>query len=119
MITIALDAMGGDHGPQVTLPATFDFLRKNPSCSAILVGQEVVLRPYITPVEQEFLARIAVRNATEVVDMDEPVASALRGKRGQSLLKNLAQALDEMPEKRLIALATNPMEDGGRLGCCG
>jgi len=80
-ITLAIDCMGGDHGPQVTLPATFDFLRKNPSCSAILVGQEAVLRAYVTPVAQELLTRVSVRNATEVVDMDEPVASALRGKK--------------------------------------
>ena len=84
-ITLAIDCMGGDHGPQVTLPATFDFLRKNPSCSAILVGQEAVLRAYVTPVAQEFLARVSVRNATEVVDMDEPVASALRGKKDSSM----------------------------------
>ncbi len=84
-ITLAIDCMGGDHGPQVTLPATFDFLRKNPSCSAILVGQEAVLRPYVAPVAQEFLARISVRNATEIVDMDELVASALRGKKDSSM----------------------------------
>ena len=32
--------MGGDHGPQVTVPAVFDFLRRDPDCAVVLVGRE-------------------------------------------------------------------------------
>ena len=42
------------------------------------------------------------------------VASAIRGKRGQALLKELAAALDAMPEKRLIRY-TLQAKDGD---CC-
>ncbi|MFZ3036049.1 MAG: phosphate acyltransferase PlsX [Rugosibacter sp.] len=86
-ITLAIDCMGGDHGPLVTLPATFDFLRQNPSCSAILVGREDVLRPYIADaaIADELGSRFVIRHASEVVAMDEPVASALRSKKDSSM----------------------------------
>jgi glycerol-3-phosphate acyltransferase PlsX len=43
-ITIALDAMGGDHGAHVTVPAAANFLARNPQPRSVLVGQEPVLR---------------------------------------------------------------------------
>ena len=35
---IAVDAMGGDHGPSVTVPASADFLEAHPDSELILVG---------------------------------------------------------------------------------
>jgi len=84
-ITLAVDCMGGDNGLAVTLPATFEFLRKETACAAILVGREELLRPAVEKVALEFGARIAIRHATEVVEMDEPVANALRGKKDSSM----------------------------------
>lgn len=84
-ITLAVDCMGGDHGTAVTVPATFDFLRQDAACSAILVGREEVLRPYLISAAAEFGPRLAIRPAAEVVGMDEAVASALRGKKDSSM----------------------------------
>ncbi|PKO83216.1 MAG: phosphate acyltransferase [Betaproteobacteria bacterium HGW-Betaproteobacteria-11] len=84
-ITLAVDCMGGDHGAAVTLPATFDFLRKDVACAAILVGREEVLRPYLGSALAEFGPRLAIRPAAETVGMDEAVASALRGKKDSSM----------------------------------
>jgi glycerol-3-phosphate acyltransferase PlsX len=84
-ITLAVDCMGGDHGPSVTLPAVFDFLRQDVSSRAILVGREDDLRPVLDPVATEFGNRLSVRHATEVVGMDEAVASAMRGKKDSSM----------------------------------
>lgn len=84
-ITIAVDCMGGDCGPSVTLPAVFDFLRKDVACAAILVGREDELRRQAVHALTEFGPRIAIRHASEVVGMDEPVASALRGKKDSSM----------------------------------
>lgn len=44
------------------------------------------------------------------------VASAIRGKRGQSFLKDLAEALDDMPVKRLIA---HELEENGEVCALG
>ncbi|MBH1961986.1 MAG: phosphate acyltransferase PlsX [Rhodocyclales bacterium] len=86
-ITLAIDCMGGDHGPQVTLPAAFDFLRQDPTCSVILVGQEGVLRARLAGIAgyETLSTRFSIHHASEVVAMDEPVASALRGKKDSSM----------------------------------
>jgi glycerol-3-phosphate acyltransferase PlsX len=85
VITIAVDCMGGDHGPTVTVPAAFEFLRKEVTCAVILVGREELLRPYVEKVAAEFGARVSIRHAAEIVEMDEAVANALRGKKDSSM----------------------------------
>lgn len=84
-ITLAVDCMGGDHGPVVTLPATFDFLRRDPDCAAILVGREEELRPLLRNASAEFGERLRIHHASEVVAMDDPVAVALRNKKDSSM----------------------------------
>ena len=86
-ITLAIDCMGGDHGPQVTLPAAFDFLRQDPTCSVILVGQEDALRARLVGIAgyETLGTRFSIHHASEVVAMDELVASALRGKKDSSM----------------------------------
>lgn len=84
-ITLAVDAMGGDHGVDVTLPATFDFLRRDADAHVVLVGQAEALDDPVARVAGEFGARLAVRYATEVVGMDESVANALRVKKDSSM----------------------------------
>mgnify|MGYP000314116686 CR=1 FL=1 len=44
MITLAVDCMGGDHGPSVTIPAALSFLAREPKAELVLVGLEEVLR---------------------------------------------------------------------------
>lgn len=84
-ITLAVDCMGGDHGPSVTLPAVFEFLRHDPDCAAVLVGREPDLAPAVDRVKAEFGRRISIRHASEVVAMDEAVATALRSKKDSSM----------------------------------
>jgi glycerol-3-phosphate acyltransferase PlsX len=84
-ITLAVDCMGGDHGPSVTLPAVIEFLRQDTDCAAILVGREDSLRPQMGHLANEFGNRLSIHHASEVVAMDEAVASALRGKKDSSM----------------------------------
>jgi glycerol-3-phosphate acyltransferase PlsX len=84
-ITIAVDCMGGDHGPKVTLPAVFDFLRRDKDCATLLVGREDDLRPLLGDAVAEFGDRLRLRHASEIVEMHEPVASALRNKKDSSM----------------------------------
>jgi len=76
--------MGGDHGPSVTVPAVLDFLGRDPDCAAILVGREDDLRPLLGNAQQ-FGDRLRVQHASEIVEMHEPVASALRTKKDSSM----------------------------------
>ena len=49
MITIALDAMGGDHGVGVTVPAALKTLRDEPTLKLTLVGQRDVIEAVRRP----------------------------------------------------------------------
>ncbi len=75
--------MGGDHGPSVTVPAALRFLEDHPGASLILVGREEVLRPLLGT--QDANPRLRVVHASEVVEMDESPALALRGKKDSSM----------------------------------
>lgn len=81
-ITIAIDCMGGDHGPSVTVPAALDFLSRNADARVILVGLEEKLRAALPAPLPD---RLALHHAGEVVAMDEPPAQALRNKKDSSM----------------------------------
>ncbi|MHB8252395.1 MAG: phosphate acyltransferase PlsX [Acidiferrobacter sp.] len=84
-ITIALDAMGGDHGPCVTVSAALSFLRAQPDAHVILVGQTEPIENELRNLGAQTSERLRLVAATEVVRMDEPPAQALRGKRNSSM----------------------------------
>ena len=76
---LAVDCMGGDHGPSVTLPACRAFLAAHPEAELALVGRADVLAPAAS------WPRCSVVAATEVVAMDDPIEVALRRKKDSSM----------------------------------
>ena len=84
-ITIALDAMGGDHGPRVTVSAALAFLESRPEARVALVGQPDAIESELRRLAAGSHERLQVVPATEVVRMDEPPAQALRTKRDSSM----------------------------------
>lgn len=78
-VRVAVDCMGGDHGPSVTLPACQAFLNDHPHAELLLVGAAETLAPAAA------WPRTTVVPATEVVAMDDPVEVALRRKRDSSM----------------------------------
>ncbi len=87
MITIAVDCMGGDHGPRVTLAACRHFLEHHPDAELLLVG----LPDSLTALQH---ARARVVAATEVVGMDDPIEVALRRKKDSSMRVAIQQVKD-------------------------
>ena len=83
-VTLAIDCMGGDHGPAVTVPAALEFLTLDADARVILVGLEDAIRPYLKD-HAAFGDRLRVHHASEVVGMDEAVASAMRNKKDSSM----------------------------------
>jgi len=81
-VTVAIDCMGGDHGPDVTVHAALDFVRKHEDVRVILVGLEERILPFLA---KHGDARVSVRHATEVVAMDESPALAIRNKKDSSM----------------------------------
>lgn len=80
---IAIDCMGGDHGPSVTVPAALRFLDDHPAAHLLLVGREELLSPLLGNHAGD--ERLRVVHASEVVEMDESPALALRNKKGSSM----------------------------------
>jgi phosphate acyltransferase len=87
MTTLAIDCMGGDHGPSVTLPACRRFLEHRTDASLILVGAQDKLQAFQHP-------RARVVAATEVVAMDDAVEVALRKKKDSSMRVAIQQVRD-------------------------
>jgi phosphate acyltransferase len=85
MTVIAVDAMGGDHGPSVTVPACVDFLASHPDVRLLLVGLQEPLERELARSRSPHLDRITVVPATEVVGMDEDVRTAIRTKKHSSM----------------------------------
>lgn len=84
-ITIAVDAMGGDHGPHVTVAACVDFLRDHPDAALLLVGKPDLVSAAAKQHGLDKEPRVSIVPASEVVGMDEDVRSAIRGKKDSSM----------------------------------
>ena len=84
-VTVAIDCMGGDHGVRVTVPAAIERSRLDPQSRFILVGLEEAIRAELTRAGVAAGDRFEIRHASEVVEMDEPPANALRGKKDSSM----------------------------------
>ncbi|MEJ7669508.1 MAG: phosphate acyltransferase PlsX [Casimicrobiaceae bacterium] len=85
IVTVAVDAMGGDHGPAVTVAASLSFLEDTPEARVILVGLDAPLRAALAKSRLPARERVTVHPATEIVAMDEPPAEALRRKKDSSM----------------------------------
>jgi glycerol-3-phosphate acyltransferase PlsX len=80
-IRLAVDAVGGDHGPAEVVPGALDHARAHPEDGVILVGDEARIRA----VTAELPANVSIVHAGQVIEMDEHPALALREKRDASI----------------------------------
>ena len=99
MTTIAIDAMGGDQGPEVLISAALDVYEQHPGLSLILVGDKSVIdpllaehRPSSTPAPSSDShdssadnGSVTLCHASEVITMDDQPAVALRTKKDASM----------------------------------
>lgn len=84
-VTIAIDAMGGDHGPHVTVKAALNALRRLEGVNIVLVGLEDAIAAELRAHHAATGPRLRIHAAAEVVTMDDPPAHALRAKKDSSM----------------------------------
>lgn len=84
MITLAVDAMGGDAGLAVTIPGALLFLRQQADVGLLMVGDEVQVRQALEAANAP-MDRIQIVHAAQVVEMDEQPQSALKNKKDSSM----------------------------------
>ena len=73
-VRVAVDAMGGDHGPSEVVLGALDHARAYPDDRVILVGDETTVRG----IARDLPANVSIVHASQVVGMDEHPALALR-----------------------------------------
>ncbi|MEZ5585176.1 MAG: phosphate acyltransferase PlsX [Candidatus Competibacteraceae bacterium] len=83
-VTIALDAMGGDIGPDAVIPAALSVLDQD-NLKLILVGQENTLATTLAAFEAADHPRLAIHHASQTVDMNDLPSQALRFKKDSSM----------------------------------
>ena len=84
-ITLAIDAMGGDHGPQVIIPAALLALASEPDLSIILVGLTADIESELKALKAFTGPRLRIHHASELVGMDESPQGALKNKKDSSM----------------------------------
>jgi len=84
-ITVAIDAMGGDHGPHVTVPAALAYLKRDAEVNIVLVGLAEVIEAELQSLKASVTPRLRIHHASEVVTMDDPPALSLRNKKDSSM----------------------------------
>ena len=83
-ITLAVDAMGGDHGPKITVPASINALTRYDQLHIILVGDKELIEKELQR-NKYTNTRLSIQHTSEVVEMDESPQSALKNKKDSSM----------------------------------
>src|SRR5437016_3813328 len=84
MVTIAVDAMGGDHAPKVEVEGAIRAVRSL-DVNVILVGKQDVVRKELDQHVGADQLPITIHHASEAVTMDDSAAKAVRTKRDSSI----------------------------------
>lgn len=102
-VTLAIDAMGGDYGIVVTVPACCDFLEKYADAKVVLVGNPELLQQALSEFPKAPLERIQIISASEIVLMDDPIEVALRRKKDSSMRVAIEQVKEGLADAIISA----------------
>ncbi len=83
---IALDAMGGDFAPAVTVEGAVEAVNESKDIDIVLVGDEALIKKELSG-KRYPPTRLQIRHASQVVKMDEPAVAAVRKKKDSSIRK--------------------------------
>ena len=97
MLTIAIDAMGGDFGPAPIVEGTLLALKER-NFKALLVGDVTVLKSLIP---NDYLDKISFIEATDILDMHEAATNALKRKE-----TSIYKAVDLVKDKTADAVVS-------------
>jgi phosphate acyltransferase len=90
-VTVALDAMGGDHGPSIVIPGAALALEKRPDAQFVMFGDTALMMPILDQYPK--LKAVTTLHHTEVsVKMDDKPSQALRAGRYKSSMWKAIEA---------------------------
>ena len=111
---IAVDAMGGDFGPRVTVPAALDALKRHPSMNILLVGHQQQIESILSRQARYDRSRLEILHAESVVTMDDRPAFALRRRKDSSMYLALQSVADRRAQACVSAGNTGALMVMGR-----
>lgn len=106
-ITVALDAMGGDFGPRVTVPAAVQALSYFPELKVILIGDRNAITSQLSSLGRQPDSRLSIQHCDRVISNSEKPSLALRNSQGSSM----REAIDMVAESQADACVS-----GGNTG---
>lgn len=114
LVTVALDAMGGDYAPLETVKGGVDAVNASKEIKVLMVGDEEKIRKELAKYtyDQE---RIEVVGATEVIDNNEPPVQAIRNKKDSSLVRCQRLVKQGEADAMVSAGSTGAVLAGGQL----
>lgn len=111
MVKIAVDAMGGDHGPGITVYGASLAMQENPELECLLFGEpkqvEEALPDFADPNRMEIIA------ADEVITDDDDPLRAVRRKKGSTIVKGLRAVAEREADAFVSAGSSGAIYAGG------
>ncbi|TCP96029.1 phosphate:acyl-[acyl carrier protein] acyltransferase [Cricetibacter osteomyelitidis] len=84
-LTLALDVMGGDIGPRITIPASIKALESDPMLSFLLFGDSRQILPLLENIPAQLKDRLTVCHCSRVIENEQSLTYALRHSKGTSM----------------------------------
>ena len=114
LVRVAVDAMGGDNAPFVTVKGSVDAVKENSNLKVFLVGQEEAVNAELSKYDYP-KDKIEVVNATEVIEMAEPPVMAIRKKKDSSIVKAMYMVSHGEADAYVSAGSTGATLVGGQV----
>ncbi len=114
MVKIAVDAMGGDHGPSEMVAGAVEAVEAKPQIQVLLVGKEDVIASELAKHTYD-KERISVVNATEVIATEEPPVNAIRKKKDSSIVVGMGLVKKKEADAFVSAGSSGAILVGGQV----
>lgn len=93
-LTLALDVMGGDFGPRITMPAIIKALENHPTLSVLICGEQSQIFPFFEPLADDIKQRIQILHTDKVINDNLPFLQAVRHSKNSSMRLALESVAD-------------------------
>ena len=77
-LTLALDVMGGDIGPRITIPASLSALEADPMLSLVLFDDSQQISPFLENAPSSLLERIHIHHCIKTIHNNQGISHASR-----------------------------------------
>ena len=113
-IRIVVDAMGGDNAPEAPVEGACQALKEQTGFDVILVGDEEKIKAILAQMDYP-KDRLSIVHTTEVIEMAEPPANAIRHKKDSSIVVGMKMVRHGEAEAFVSSGSTGAVLVGGQI----